>query len=497
MPEIEFRGEWHPDDAHRIALELQKSLGMGDGEGIPADLNPPQITGDLQPLLSARQKKLVEMLKRAGKKAVLECEPGEECDTATDWDGYSLKKSLSTGQMRVTPKGRFRLNSNRRWERVDDDSPTTGTGTLAPSGGGGSMGQFDFDKTDGEFGRGIYFPVLSEPTGGLRIRLRLLVRPGDLVSDEEFYNLENDLSLDTDLILDSKGVKAIARTEGDRVTLLMVRDGRDIEPMGIVANSGAVPTGTPTFQLVKLEQRDDGCIVDVEMVDLAATLAKSAKVARRGTLESKSYLEGTPLIRTSAPPLDRQLVRKAVDRCKLDGVPMDAVQVCMVQGVPDFLPRMTHAFCLPSDLRVCLCPHDPQGAISYLCDELATRLQTAVRAGAIAGDTALEILACAARLSPDWWLEMVIKRYVGAALCERRWGILNGGEPPRDYMALLVARGAGYWGNRKQIAECMAEDFRCAYDPAGLPNLVCLEYDAALPGVARAAQQLLLKGLTQ
>lgn len=484
--EIEFIGDWAESDAAAIARSLQKSLGMGDG--IAEELNPPAVS-DFPSLLSARQKKLLEMLRQAGGRALELCAEGEECDSdRPDWSDYAqpMAKGLTAGQIRITPKGRFRLNQKRRWEKIDDGD---GPEITAP------IGTFEFPLTDGEYGRGVYLPVLPTATGGVRLRVRLALAPEQLISDEQFFDYENDLSQDTELILDSHQVRAIARSTNDgTVDLLMVREPDDIRPLGIVAGSGAIPSGTPRFNLVSLQEGDGYLTADIEMVDNGNTdfLAKSASISRHSSLQSASLLHGTKLVRTSAPPLDRALVRHAIERCKSDGLSFDAVQVCLVQGVPDFLPKMTRAFCLPSDAKVCLCPHDPQGAIASQCSELAKRLQAAVSSNAIAPDMALDILARASQLDPQWWLEGVIKRYVGAVLCERQWDVLNGGQPPERYMALLVGRGVQHWGNRRAIAECMAEDFRCAYDPAGLPNLVTMEWDAAVPGLARASQQLLL-----
>jgi hypothetical protein len=46
-------------------------------------------------------------------------------------------------------------------------------------------------------------------------------------------------------------------------------------------------------------------------------------------------------------------------------------------------------------------------------------------------------------------------------------------------MGLLAGRGLAHWGNRRAIAECMAEDYRRAFDPAGLPNEVTMAWDLA------------------
>lgn len=480
---LEFEGDWDPREATAIANQLKKSMGMSDS-GLD-ELTPEQIT--LPKLLSPRQRKLIEMIRTAGKKALEECGEGEECELPPDWEEYALSKgALSTGQVKVSPKGKFRLNQNRRWERIDDDQNSS---SIQVGSNGLDVGSFELPPTTGDFGWGVYLPVLAEPSGGLRLRLRLDLSPDAMISDEEFYDLESDFTENVGLMLDSKGVKAIARTEDETVTLLMVRDSSDIKPLGIVAGSGTVPGGKLRFNLVNLETREDHLVADVEMVEDGESLQKSAATAKRSTLQSASYLNGTKLLATSAPELDRVLVRQAVEACKRD-MDFGSVRVQLAAGVPDFLSS-ANAFCLPSDQVVWLCPHDPQAAIATFTSELAVRLQSAVRAGAMPGDVALNVLAVAAKLTPQRWLELLIKRYAGASLVEAKFNILAGGEPPARYMNLLVGRGLAHWGNRRAIVECMAEDFRCAHDFGGLPNLITLEWDLAVPALARLGQQVL------
>jgi hypothetical protein len=497
--QLTFEGDWNPEDAEAIALHLKKSLGMEGSSGLD-ELTPETISGDFPNLLSKRQKKLIGMLRIAGKKALIQCtdEDGNDCEQPPDWDEYQLGKGLTIGALKIGKGGqRYRLNQSKRWERVAAADSLPGYVDYSqPSAG---VGAFQFPVEDGEFGRGIYFPVLPLPGGGLTIRVRLDLTPDELIDQDTFYDYERDLSQDTGLVLDSKGVKAIAKTEGAQVTLLMVRDRSEIEPMGILAGSGGVPSGRVRFNLVNLDMREDGAIADLEMLgdEPTAALSKSVQsMGNRSTLQSNSKLSGVRLVRTSAPALDRALVRRAVERCKTDGVEFEHIKVALVQGVPDFLPAMTHAFCLPSDRTVSLCPHDPQAAIAGFAGQLATRLQAAVRVGAIPGDVALEVLAKAAKLTPEWWLEMLIKRYVGAVLvADSR---MLDGEPSTDwlgYINLLGGRGLAWWGNRRAIAECMAEDYRCAHDPDGLPNLITLEWDLACPAQARMCQQLLLRKL--
>lgn len=477
MPKIEFRGDWDPKDAEAIARSLSKSLSMGDIED--AGLSFPE-------LLSARQKKLIELLKQGTRAALCE---GEECDSdPVDWDEYSLKKAeLSIGQVRHTPKGSFRLNSNRRWERIqtqDDALPV-----IKPiEASAVNWGAFRFPVEHGEFGDGVYFSV-SMPLGGLRLRLSLHMPPNQIISDEEFYELEDDLTLDTSLILDSKGIRAIARTVGENVITLCIRDPKDINILGIVGGSGSVPQGTPAFNLVSVSRSGDMFTVEVEMIE-ASALGKTASVSRRSTFHSNSFLSGSPLVRTAAPALDRAMIRRAIARCKADGVPIDQVEISLVPGHPDFLSGMIRSYCLPSDGRICLAPHSPERAIASLAKDWAERMKVAVSVGVDAA-SALDVVAHAAAMSDEWWIEHLIKRYTGAILCDRAFGLLGGGNPPSEYMSLLVARGAGHWGDRRSVALCMAEDYRIAHDPAGLPNAVCAEWDLLLPGLARASQHLL------
>jgi hypothetical protein len=491
MRNLILEGDWTDSDVERIR-QLGKSLSMGDG-GLD-ELAPFAITGDLKTMLSDRQKKLIAQFKKAGRSAFAACADGDKCDRPESWDAYDLKKALNPGAMKVTSKGTFRLNSNNRWARVDDDA---GTEPVQP-------GKFQFPVTDGEFGEGIYLQVPSQPSGNLRLRAKCMVGTDQIISDEEFHEIEADLSIDTGVMLDAKGIKAIFKSVGDAVVQIMIRDRADILPLGIIAGSGSAPQGQPEYRVVSIQRNPDDLVLDLEMGAQGEDLEKSATKSRKSTLVSDSHLNGTKLVRTNAPCLDRVLVRDAIARCKSDGLNFEGIRVSLLQGVPDFLPMPVHCFCLPSDGVINLVPHTPQRALSSLCGNLATRLQSAVGAGAMDGDAALGVLAIAARMDEAWWLEFCIKRMVGAILCDRSFQVLGGTEPPGDnisldapvkYMEILAMRGVAHWGSRKAIAECMAEDFRVAHDPAGLPNLVTLEWDTAVPAIARAAQQVLLSAL--
>lgn len=470
---LEFRGDWDPSQAQQIAIALKKSLSMSDQED--AGLVVPE-------LLSDRQKKLLDLLKQGAGVAL---EVDDECDRdRPDWSAYTgLSKSgeLTTGQVRVNHKGKFRLNKNRRWERIADPEPEP---YLEPVQNDYiNWGSFQFPVTHGVFGDGVYFDV--GPKGeNLRIRLLLAIAPEGIINDAQFYQMEDDLTLDTNLILDANQVQAIVAQEGDRVTQICVRDRGDIEILGIVGGSGGVPMGTPSFTLVSVEQVDAGLMLEVEMVS-------QQNLLRKGVFPSSSFLGGMPLVKTDAPSLDRKLVKEAIARCEADGIDFSDIEVKLVDGHPDFLSAMIRVFCLPSDGRICLVPHDPQSAIAFLLKRWTERMQSGVGAGIVTASDALDVVHRVASLDPEWWLEGVIKRYVGAIQCDRRWGVLSGGDPPAKYMDLLVARGAKHWGTRRAIAECMAEDYRIIHDPAGLPNQVTCEWDLVVPGLARAAQELL------
>jgi hypothetical protein len=493
MPTLIFEGDW--PDGHVAKIEsLAKSLSMGDME----DLNPPTVTGDLKSMLSDRQKKLINQFKKAGRAAFdAACLDGDKCDRPEDWDAYDLKKALNPGAMKVNSKGTFRLNSNNRWTRVDDD----GAGFSNQQ-----VGQFQFPVSDGEFGRGVYLSVPREPSGNLRLRAKCAIATDEIISDEEFWEMDADLSGDIELALDSRGIKAVFKSADDAVVQIMIRDRADIIPLGVLAGSGTIAQGTPDYRVVAIQRNPDDLVLDLEMGSLEQEedLEKSASQQRKLVFSSASHLDGTKLVRASIPPLDRGLVRKAIARCKLDGVDFDNIQIRMLPGAPDFLSMPVRAFCLPSDGVINLVPHTPQKAISALCSDLAERMQAAVNAGALTGESALEVVAIAARMDEEWWLEFCLKRLAGAILCDRRFHVMTYDEPPGDtisldppvkYMELLAMRGVAHWGSRRAIAECMAEDYRVAHDPAGLPNLVTLEWDVAVPAIARACQQILLSEL--
>ncbi|MDA0866000.1 MAG: hypothetical protein O2890_06215 [Cyanobacteria bacterium] len=489
MPEVEFVGDWSQAEAEAIATSIQKSLGVGEGGGAEVtvqDLEDNPVPG----LLSKRQKRLIDLWREAGGHAFESAiagndglaksttvDSGHECgpDCIHDWDEVyglgSLTKAV-TGALRRDEKGRtYQFNANGRWQRFE---PGRGRGDIDP--------ELRFFPEDGEFGKGVYLQV-GEPSGWLRVRLRIDAVPAEMLTDEQFYELENDLTVSTGLLLTNKGVKAIAKTEGDRVSLLMVRNTGDIEVMGAIANSGQLPQGDHTYRLGRFSPQDDSIVADVEVAPREVEgLSKAAIVESKRLFAAGSPLNGSPLVASDEPVLSRQWVRAAVDRCKLDGVNLDGIKIRLTTMRPDFLPE-TAAFCLPRDRTIVLVAHDPEREINRLTEMLTRRLQAAVRAEAIAGDEALDILHKGTCLTPEWWLEMLIKRYAGAIRCFEVGCVMVESSPEvwRHYLGLLGARGGEHWANRRAIAECMAEDYRVAHDPAGLPNLVTLPWDVAVP----------------
>jgi hypothetical protein len=337
--------------------------------------------------------------------------------------------------------------------------------------------------THGDFGHGVYLPIDSAPTGFLRLRAKIHCSSEQTISDSEYLALEDDLTGNTGLMLDSKGIRAIVKTEGDRLILLCIRNRNDIEPLGIVGGSGRVPKSSAEFRIVDFKREDDGIIVDIEMAETGASLNKAS-------WRSPTLLGGTPLNAVSAK-LDRPTLKAAIARCEQDGVSLTGLQIKVAEGIPDFLDGGTHGFVLAPEGIIWIVPHDCQGAIAQHCKILSMRLRSGVKAGAIPADEALELLSAAANLSVQWWLERLIKTLIGAARCEQAFGILNGGEIPPEYLRLLFARGFEFWGDRHSALLCMAHDFRLSYDPSGLPNCVTMEWDLAVPSIARMSQATL------
>lgn len=504
MPELEFIGDWEPIEAQTIAAQLQKSLGVGDGGG--AEITVQHLEDNpTQQLLSKRQKRLIEMLREAGNRTFrgggelakaadyLGDEPIHECGPGCihSWDDYILGGGgllKSVGSLKRDAQGRtYVMNRNNRWERF-----------AARGGTGGGMPEFRFTAQDGEFGRGVYFPVLASPQGYMRLRVRANLSGPEMISDSQFHDIETDFARDANLVLDAKGVRAIAQSQGDSITLLCVRSPSDLEVLGAVAGSGQLPPGGDyEYRLAKLTPADDHWVIDLEVSPKGdAPSLQGNELIKAASVFPNSPLSGTVLTSVGKAKLERQMVRSAVERCRLDGVPVDSVSIELVSGVPDFLPPTTCAFCLPTQGTVYLVHHDPQAALDRRLRMLTRELKAAATAHGVPYDVALDTVLRCQEIDAEWWLEGLIKRYVGAILTSRvACPLVDDLDPWLPYLGLLPGRGLTHWGNRRLLAECMAEDYRCAHDPAGFPNAITMLWDLALPTVARMAQQRLLEVL--
>lgn len=472
MATIEFQGDWSQEEIEAIASTLRKSLSIGD-EGIPDSLNPPAIA--LPGTLSKEQLALLKLMRQAGQAAAAEEEP---CTEPLDWDDYQLSKTV-VGAQKTDPKtgNRYIFTQKHRWQRVG------GGGAGGVSVGPGNL---RFPMTDGEFGEGVYMAI-AKPQGNLKVRLRVDAKPEEIILQDRFEEIENDLAIDLATALDAAAVKGVVKVDGGAPQLIMLRSPRLITPLGILSGSGD-GVGAGDFNVVNIQEHPSHIILDIEFVDQGAFLAKAA----RKTFASESLLDGSRLV-SKSPALDRRLVRSAIKQWQNETVHALA-RVSLLSGVPDFLSSETVAFCLPSDRTIHLCPHDPQQAIATFTRRLASRLQKAIGAGAIGTDEAFRMLMIASELTAQDWLVMLLKRYSGAI------AILNQGEVDdpvwSSYLRLLGGRGVQYWGDRQSITECMAEDFRCIYDPDGLPNLVTLEWDLVTPAIGRMCQQLIANQLS-
>lgn len=459
MPELIFEGDWSDDEIGQIA-PLLKSFGMGDSAGIPDTLTLPTIAPGL---LSKRQKELIELWRNAGT-AAMEFNEDEEPDRLLDWSEYDLHKTV-VGARKTNPKTgtQYQFTAKHRWQKTGGTSKTS-----VPS----ELINFRFPIAPGKFGEGVYLPA-GEQLGNLLIRVRINIKESELISPDKFDDLEEDMNVDMSLVLDAQEIKGIVSGDG-----LMVRSPSDIEIMGILNGSGSIPSGVPKFVLVDLVNRDDYLLADIAFGEESAPLEKSI---------SDGSIQGTRLLPAS-PSLNRELVREAIAHCKEASIPVDQIKVRILPGIPDFLPHTTHAFCLPIDGIIHLCPHDPDSAIADFLRQLGDRLWHGLNQNAISSEDAFSVLQSATQLTASDWLQMLLTRFTGAILIERSqslWG---------DYLKLLSGRGVEYWGDRGAIAECMAEDYRCALSP-GIPNLITLEWDLASPAIARLAQQTLLNTL--
>ncbi|MBT9159511.1 MAG: hypothetical protein DDT26_00770 [Dehalococcoidia bacterium] len=407
MPfEVAFEGNWAPEDIQAAVSKLQKSLGTSEGGGAEATVQT-TVMG-----LSARQKKLLEILQQGVDKALEPDDP--PCDEPREYEAiYPLKKTIATEITSISLP----------WQQ-------------------------------GAFGYGAYIPRGSTQGGVQAIyRVDRLTKAADTPSN---------------LLLEPEGLVI-----SDREVVL--RKGSTL--------LGVLGTPSPAPQWVAVEVNERQIILE----DQAQSLTKAA-------IRSTGPLDGIPLVATAPSKLDKGSIRLAIARCKADGLDLEGLTIEATSGVPQFLPRDTTSYVLAEDGYIGICPHDPALAIATQLKELTERVRLATEAGAIPADEAFCLLAKAARLTPEWWLEMLVKRGVGIVRTVAIANIFDSAALElRPYLELLSCRGAEYWGNRRQVAECIAEDFRCAHDPAGLPNLITLEWDLAVPELARVAQAMLLR----
>ena len=493
MAEIELVGEWSDNDASAVIAAIRKSLGVDDGGGAEATVEE-TIMPDLA---EKNRKRLLELWRQAGSAAFPNLsksagveeshECGPDCDHS--WNDYGNLQKAVLGQLRRDPKGRtYRFNANSRWTRFE----VGGSGGELPD-----PTQFTFPVIEGEFDRGVYFPVVGASSGYLRLKLRLDIDPGEIISDTEFYDLEDDMARNIGLLLDAKNVKAIAKAEGNKVTMLMVRDSDDIQVLGAIAGSGELPEGNYEYQLVSLDVKDDHVLCEVETAPVDESGLSLQKSLRTVKKLWSGNLSGMRAIPNGKPSLNRQLVRQAVANCDRCGVPVGDVKVRLTEGAPDWLSPDTYAFCLPTEDTVFLCNHDPREAIDRQVRRVTLQLMEAAAADAIDPHEAMEIVGRAASVTPCEWLESLIKHYTGAILCARVQCIMTETYPGvwHRYLSLLASRGLEYWGNRHSIAKCMAEDYRVINDPSGLPNQVTMLWDQANPAIARVCQQVLVTTL--
>ena len=494
--ELEFIGDWPPDAAQAIAATLQKSLGTDAGGGAESTLQQLE-DNPIQQMLSKRQKRLLELLQEAGAKTFAtplaktlwteDHECGPDCNHQWDYGLNDLSKAVQ-GAIKHDAQGRtYQLNSHNRWQRYsvgDVPQPT---------------GNFRFTTEPGIYGRGIYLPILESPQGYARLRVRLNLSPAELISDDQFYELEDNFAEDLSLALDRQGVRGIVQTNGDAVSLLCVRSPDDLQVLGLINGSGIVPSGPNyRYRLSSFTVEDDHWQLDLELSPMGDTEppqgAEALTKAARARVFNNTPLSGTKLVPGARGQLSRQLLRDACDRCRADGVFIRDFTIKLVPGRPDWLPATTKAFCYPPTQTIYLVDHDPTDAIAQRLRMLSRELTSAAHHGAIDYSQALITLQNALELTPQWWLEHLLKQHAGACLMARQHDLLTANDygPWQPYLALLPARGLEYWSNRHAIVECMSHDFRLAFDPSGLPNPVTMLWDLVTPAIARLSQQRLV-----
>ena len=496
--ELEFIGDWQPSDAHAIALQLRKSLGVDAGGG--AEITVQQLDDNpIQQMLSQRQKRLLDLLREAGSKTFSDaplakalwtddhaCTPGCRHDWLEDYSLGALTKAVNRGALKRDAQGRaYVFNANNRWQRYNATPPPPG--------------DYRFPLGDGDYGRGVYLPILDTPQGYAKLRVRLNLSPAQLISDDEFYAIEDNFAMDLTTTLDRQGVRGVVQTEGDRVSLLFLRSPADIEVLGLIADSGIVPSGPDfSYRLSSFVAADDHWTLDLELSPggdppSPQALTKAAKV---------TLFPDTPLATATTSRarglLSRRLLRDACDRCRADGLPLDGCTIQLIDSAPDWLPRHCKAFCHPSTGVIYLVDHDPADALMDRLLMLSRQLEDAASDGIITYAQAMDTLQSGLKLTSQCWLECLLRRFIGACLIASRHDLSTSADygPWQDYLSLQSARGIQYWGDRAAIVRCMAEDYRCCFEPTGLPNEVTMLWDMVTPAIARMAQQRLMEVLS-
>jgi hypothetical protein len=324
---------------------------------------------------------------------------------------------------------------------------------------------------------GVYLPVVDAPGDGLRLRVRLAVDPQSVIPSERFEQMAANYAQDLELVLDGHGVKGIAHSEHDRITLIVVRDPRDLHILGSVGGSG-VPQGKLAFRVVEVQESESGILLDIELTGQEQPLGKALGTSRRASFPSRSGLDGSRLL-PAVKPVDRVLVRDALTWLRQRGGSLHGLPLKCLPGIPDFAP-LSVVVAVPGDEVVYLCPGDLSLGMQRWVHDLAARLSRAEAVGALPADEALGILARAAGLAPHEWLAHRLLS-VAAAVALR---------PSDTYLQILSSRGLSYWGNEATVAACVGEDYRTRITGAGIPNLVTLEWDCACPEYARMGQQV-------
>ncbi|MCD8487955.1 MAG: hypothetical protein LRZ84_14765 [Desertifilum sp.] len=439
MPRLELQGDWNPEEVARITEAVKRT-----GDDFSA------LVGSLQSAVSPPV-----------------------------WDAYLGKSTQIDTDTGVIS----RLNSQNRWQPVQPAAPRPLIDI--------AYGSIQFSTSPGEYGKAVYLPVSDREAEGFKFRCRVEISTSELITSDEFLELDRDLTSDIQQTLDSRQIKGIIKMSGDRVILLVIRNPELIVPIGAYSSPQA-PKSTD-YSIANIEQYPTYLMLDIESDPDTDTLTKSIKKCPRLTFNSKSALSGTRLIKVE-PKLDRQLVRTAIKQVELSGVDLSDIQINLVEGAPDFIlnPEKLAGFTLPSDRIIHILPNDPDKTLRAYINKLSTRLRDSVYSDVLPGEYALEILTAVTNFSEVDWLVFTIQTLSGAI----RFGdILTESNLSRyaRYLELISARGSLYWGDRITVLRCLAEDYRYSVNPV-IPNTVTVEWDRLIPANFRICQQV-IKGL--